>query len=55
MKKIVSLLLCAMLAAMVAGCSNSDKKAETSKGKTSTGNRTSRSRRKKNTDNNDNK
>lgn len=26
MKKIVSLLLCAMLAAMVAGCSNSDKK-----------------------------
>ena len=31
------------------------KKAETSKGKTSTGNRRSRSRRKKNTDNNDNK
>ena len=30
MKKIVSLLLCAMLAAMVAGCSNSDKKAEPS-------------------------
>ena len=34
---------------------DSDKKAETSKGKTSTGNRRSRSRRKKNTDNNDNK
>ena len=34
---------------------DSDKKAEPSKGKTSTGNRRSRSRRKKNTDNNDNK
>lgn len=34
---------------------DSDKKAETSKGKTSTGNRRSRSKRKKNTDNNDNK
>ena len=35
MKKIVSLLLCAMLAAMVAGCSNSDKKAEPSGSTTS--------------------
>ena len=32
-----------------------DKKADAPKGKTSTGNRRSRSRRKKNTDNNDNK